>query len=363
MCFSPQTLQLALAGKDEIQIWDIGETSPRKLSLSIREYTEVCGAVTFSPDGKILAAGHWSDGIRLWDVKRLKLLRAFGAGSSSALLRSLDFSSCGKQLASGSYDTTIRIWDIEKVEVPLAEFTEDPKGDQESEWRVSFSPRGDVLVCANSNGHLYLWDGEESRTALPVGTNCIHSLTVSPDGKQIAIADFKGKQAELWDVENGQLLTELCLVTVRDSGKYKGDARDIQRYLRWVGKHTPRQILGPIVFSPCGTVIAVGLFGEIRLWEATTYEVRMAICLPQGCERVGALTFSPCGRYLVSGASWIDTNQMSIRLWVVATGENIATFWGHSTDVQDLAFSPDGTLLVSGSYDGTILLWDMKPYL
>lgn len=47
----------------------------------------------------------------------------------------------------------------------------------------------------------------------------------------------------------------------------------------------------------------------------------------------------------------------------VATGENIATFWERPTDIQDLAFSPDGTLLASGSYDGTILLWDMKPYL
>ena len=360
MCFSPETLQLALAGKDEIQIWDIGETSPRKPSLSIREYTEVCGAVTFSPDGKILAAGHWSDGIRLWDVKRLKLLKAFGAGSSSTLLRSLDFSPCGKQLVSGSYDTTIRIWDLEKIDAPLTEFTED----QESEWRVAFSPSGDALVCANSNGHLYVWDCEENRTALPVGTNRIHSLAVSPDGKQIAIADFKGKQAELWDVENGQLLTKLCLVKVRDPEKYRGDAREIQRCLSWVEKDiesTPIQILGPVVFSPCGTVIAGGLFREIRLWDATTYAVRMVIRLPQGCQRVGALTFSPCGRYLVSGASWIDTDQMAIRLWEVATGQNIATFWGHSTDVQDLAFSPDGAILASGSYDGTILLWDMTP--
>ena len=30
--------------------------------------------------------------------------------------------------------------------------------------------------------------------------------------------------------------------------------------------------------------------------------------------------------------------------------------------VSELVFSPDGTILVSGSYDGTTLLWDMKPY-
>lgn len=366
MCFSPQTSQLALAGEDEVQIWDIGETSPRK--LSIREYTSVCGAVTFSPDGKILAAGYWNGSIRLWDVERLKRLKAFGEGKASIRRDSLAFSPCGKYLASGSNDAVIRIWDIENVNAPLAEFKESHKEDKRAAglWHVAFLPSGDGLVCANGNGHLYVWDGEKKPTALPVGINRIDSLSVSPDGKQIAVSDSNGKQAELRDVETGQLLVELCLAKEREPAKYSGDALRVQTYLRLVKKtveRNPAQVVGPIIFSPCRTVIAGGLLGEIRLWDATTYEVLKVFCPPHGCQRVGALTFSPCGRYLVSGASWIDTGQMSIRLWEVATGENIATFWGHSTDVQDLAFSPDGTLLVSGSYDGTLLLWDMKPYL
>ena len=43
--------------------------------------------------------------------------------------------------------------------------------------------------------------------------------------------------------------------------------------------------------------------------------------------------------------------------------KRIATFWGHTTDVQCFAFSEDGTLLVSGGHDGSILLWDLTPYL
>ena len=368
LCFSPQTLQLALGGKDEVQFWDIGETSPRKQSLSIREYLSVCGAVTFSPDGAILAAGHWDGRIRLWDVESLKRLKTFGTGNASGRL-SLDFSPCGKHLASGSKDTAIRIWDIENVDVPLAEFKESDKEDKRSAglWHVAFLPRGDALVCAKSNGHLSVWDGGKKRTALPVGTNRIDFLSVSPDGKQIAVVDFNGRQAELYDVENGQLLVNLCLVRVEDHAKYRGDTRRLQgtfrRLEKPVERPSNRQIVGPIIFSPCGTVIAGGLLGEIRIWDATTYEVRMVILPPQGCNVVGALTFSPCGKYLVSGAWWRYTDQMGIRLWEVATGENIATFWGHSTDVQDLAFSPDGTLLASGSFDGTLLLWDMKPYV
>ena len=55
--------------------------------------------------------------------------------------------------------------------------------------------------------------------------------------------------------------------------------------------------------------------------------------------------------------------KVPIHLWDVAAGENITTFWRHFSDIQDLAFSPDGTLLASGSYDGTRLLWDLTPYI
>ena len=103
---------------------------------------------------------------------------------------------------------------------------------------------------------------------------------------------------------------------------------------------------------------------EIRIWDAATLEIRMAILLPKDASPTYRLAFSPCGRYIASGTWWKKgLEQMSIHLWEVATGENVHTFWGHPTDIHDLAFSQDGELLASGSYDGTILLWDMKPYM
>jgi WD40 repeat protein len=45
-------------------------------------------------------------------------------------------------------------------------------------------------------------------------------------------------------------------------------------------------------------------------------------------------------------------------LWDAVSGAHLNTLKGHSFWVTSLAFSPDGTRIASGSFDGTLLLWD-----
>ena len=51
----------------------------------------------------------------------------------------------------------------------------------------------------------------------------------------------------------------------------------------------------------------------------------------------------------------------TIHLWDVDTGQLIKTLTGHSRRVWQVAFSPDGNTLASGSGDGTVLLWKLTP--
>lgn len=73
---------------------------------------------------------------------------------------------------------------------------------------------------------------------------------------------------------------------------------------------------------------------------------------------VDSLAFDPSGTLLASGQSY-ETH--TVLIWDVDTGDLLRSLEGHTHAVTQLLFSPDGQLLVSGSFDGDVRLWGIRP--
>ena len=115
-----------------------------------------------------------------------------------------------------------------------------------------------------------------------------------------------------------------------------------------------------VTFSPNGKLIAsAGYWGEIKLWDTATASEIANIRAPAV---ILSIAFSPDGKFLVAGldASGVQpAAKNNAELYDVATRNLIRRFEGHEWGISTVAFSPTGSLLATGSSDGTTRLWDV----
>jgi WD40 repeat protein len=124
-------------------------------------------------------------------------------------------------------------------------------------------------------------------------------------------------------------------------------------------------VLPPAITSVCysaeGKWLAAARHRDVIIIDAATGQVARTLT---GAENpVNAVAFSRDGTS-VAAAEGLASVVGKVRIWNLvsdksASEENVRTLTGHADSIYALAFSPDGTQLVTASYDKLLFLWDL----
>ena len=112
-----------------------------------------------------------------------------------------------------------------------------------------------------------------------------------------------------------------------------------------------------VKFSPDGNLLAVGGYGQVRLFDPASE--RVMATLSGHANFVRSLAFSPDGKLLAAAGG---TPQIGgeIKIWDVHSHQLVNTMVGNKDCIYSVAWSPDGKLIASGSYDKMVKLWDVS---
>jgi WD40 repeat protein len=208
---------------------------------------------------------------------------------------------------------------------------------------VAFSPDGRYLVTGKSNqgvGVVQVWDARTGREVRTPGSQRggIIGVVFSPDGRHLASASSDG-WVKLWDATR---LEETSLEEEPEVPEF------------------PVRLPGPsltVAFSPDSRRLATGSEkNTVKIWDVET-GVEIQKLWGEHSGEVYAVAFSPVDGRLIATAG----EDSAVKIWDSQTGELKRSFRGHTGLVSSLAFSPDGSRLVSGSRDKTAKVWDMTP--
>lgn len=329
--FSPESSSKMASGSGDntARIWDCDTGTPLH---TLKGHTSWVLAVSWSPDGKILATGSMDNTVRLWDPKTGQALGGPLKGHTkwitSLCWEPYHTQQPGKpRLASASKDGTVRIWDI-----PLRRVEETLSGHKSSVTCVRWGGINRIYT-ASQDKTIKIWNSKTWKClhTLSSHVHWVNHLALSTDQVlRTSYYDHTGKVPETVD------------------GKI---ARAKERFVEAATKE------GRIVEK----LISASDDNTIFLWDPSAISpdsnatVKPIARLLGHQKQVLHVSFSADGHYIASAS--FDN---SVKLWNARDGKFITTLRGHVGAVYMVAWSSDSRLLASASKDTTVKVWDIK---
>ena len=390
--FDPTGARLVSAGFDRTpRLWDVAE---RTEIAALRGHVGRIGNVAFNGEGSRIATASDDGTVRIWDGATGEALRVLRGHENS--VRDVAFSPDGNTLAS--FDTIeIKLWDAASDTVF--------RGHEKGVYDVAISPDGKEIASASWDYTIRTWDiaRREPRRSFEPGHVSV-GVAYSPDGRYLAACTHAFLAC--WRRADGEEMFKIAI-----GGPYATDSNiprfspDSKQLVTWSDgevrvfdvpsgierKRLPVDVEAGVAFSPDGNRIAALVGGQARVWDASSYQQlgdfpigipgatrhiaytpdgKLIACSGSGVGLYNADTFEKVGQ-LTSGFTYAaaftpDATRCftacgdgKVRIWDLATFQEVGSLHGHSSFSHGVAMSPDGRTLVSGGGDGRVRIWQL----
>ncbi len=233
----------------------------------------------------------------------------------------VDVSPTGDRIATASKDGTARVW-LLGSDAPLFRL----EGHEGPVRSARFSPDGGRVVTASDDRTARVWNLKSGRNRVLQGhVHAVHWAEFSPDGREVVTASDDGT-VRVWNAGTGEsrLVLERC-----DHGPVPPEPETLAKLLR--------------VESP-----QAGRVEDYRDNRRRT-EARFS--------RDGSRIFSIAGGTAVPHHACASAH--AVQVWDARTGAKLAELAGHAESITRLIVNEDETKLVTASFDGRVLLWDL----
>lgn len=366
VAFSPDGSRLLTACEDgTVRIWDV--TTGKGLHTLQGNGGRIFSAA-WSPDGKRIAASDvWA--VKVWNLRDLP-----SAGDGQPMLalkghfgmaRSVAFSADGRWVVSGGADGAVKLWDLLEQDAGDATRTVSTPFGYGVIDCIAFHPSGRTVLTASEGGTVHLWNARTGRLELtfPASEEKVSSAAYSHDGKCFATTD--GKLVRVWDSRSAQPLQVLRgheqdvleIVFSPDNRWLVSSSHDKTLIIWDVEKGTRLRTLqghedavASVSISSDGKICASASYDRsVKLWETQTGRLLRSISAP---EEVICCALSPDGRHVAAG-----TLSEVIGVWDVDTGRQLFKVRSQG-GAKRMTFLPQGGRLATCSIEGTVRIWD-----
>lgn len=360
--FSPDSKSIVgTFERGAVQLWNIADRT--LVQTFERAAGRSSGNALFSSDGALLVSGSNDGAVRLWQVSDGRLLRTFRGHirdyESRDLASSISLSADGSLLATTNIYDTVWVWNTSDGSLVQ-------KFDGNS---VAFSPNGKILAMgvrddSYQNPFVQLWQVSNWSllNTLNEQKGEVTIMRFSPDGDLLITNDTWG-MARLWNVTDGILIKTfhvddrdrfLSVAFSADGRKLASISREGRIQVRGINDENPiGSIFGfmnmahRVVFSPDNMLVASGDDWSIQIWRRSDGALLRNIAVGE----VRDLAFSPDGKLLASG-TFLD----GLQVWNTENGSIAATLDNQET-IRGVAFSPNGKFLAATTLD-RVKIWD-----